>query len=84
MRTTIAIEDHLLELAKSEAAERRLTLGGLIERALQEHLMRPAPPTRFPPIRSFASAVMPGIETMSNEELLSIDLGPDEHGLYHP
>ncbi|MCC5953175.1 MAG: antitoxin [Acidimicrobiia bacterium] len=49
MRTTVAIDDHLLERAKERARERNLTLGRLIEDALRRELAsgesRPTGPT---------------------------------------
>jgi hypothetical protein len=41
MRTTVSIPDPLLENAKRRAAERNITLSGLIEDALRAHLARP-------------------------------------------
>ena len=41
MRTTVTIDDRLLELAKERAHEQHLTLGQLVERGLQAELMRP-------------------------------------------
>ena len=38
MRTTVAIEDHLLELAKRRARERKTTLGRVVEDALRAAL----------------------------------------------
>lgn len=38
MRTTVSIDDPLLENAKRQAAERGVTLGGLIEDALRAYL----------------------------------------------
>ena len=46
MRTTVSLPDPLLENAKRRAAERHITLSGLIEDAVREHLARsegPAP-----------------------------------------
>jgi hypothetical protein len=43
MRTTLSIDDELLDRARREAAERRLTLGEVINRALRRGLSdRPA------------------------------------------
>ena len=39
MRTTVAIDDHLLEMAKRRALERRTTLGAVIEDALRATLL---------------------------------------------
>jgi len=44
MRTTVSIPDPLLENAKRRAAERNITLSGLIEDALRAHLARPVGP----------------------------------------
>jgi len=83
MRTTISVDDRLLEMAKAEAAARGLTLGDLIARALQEHLLRPVPTGEVVELPVFTGTVMSGIESMSNEELLALDMGPDENGLFH-
>ena len=40
MRTTIDLNDELLEKAKQEAARERTTLRAVIERALRRHLAR--------------------------------------------
>lgn len=49
MRTTISIDDHLLDLARRKARERRTTLGKVVEDALRAALSSaradpPAPP----------------------------------------
>ena len=41
MRTTVSLPDPLLQSAKRRAAERKITLSGLIEDALRSHLARP-------------------------------------------
>lgn len=41
MRTTVSLPDPLLQNAKRRAAERHITLSGLIEDALRAHLARP-------------------------------------------
>jgi hypothetical protein len=44
MRTTVSLPDPLLRNAKKRAAERHVTLSGLIEDALRAHLARPEGP----------------------------------------
>ena len=39
MRTTISIDDHLLDMAKRRALERRTTVGAVIEDALRAALL---------------------------------------------
>ena len=51
MRTTIALDDSLLEDAKRRAARRGLTLSALVEEALRAELLRAAVPQRRPPFR---------------------------------
>jgi hypothetical protein len=48
MRTTVAIDDHLLEMARRRALERRTTLGAVIEDALRVALLG-APAGESPP-----------------------------------
>ena len=71
MRTTISIHDELLASAKIRAHERGLTLGGLVEAALQRELAVPqAPAERIPiPVFDGKTGPMPGVNLNSNREL---------------
>lgn len=51
MRTTISIQDPLLETAKERASVRSITLSELIEDALREHLAANAPNKARQPFR---------------------------------
>lgn len=50
MRTTVRLDDGLLEDAKKFAAERDKTLGEVIEEALRERIIRAAAQTNSPPV----------------------------------
>lgn len=72
MRTTIAIDDHLLRTAKGEARRRGLTLGTLVERALRRELAGPAEAGPAPPVPVFRGGrgVRAGVDVTSNRALL--------------
>lgn len=70
MRTTIAVDDHLLEGARLRARERGQTLGQLIEDALRRELAAPtspAPPEV--PVYRGRGGMRPGIDPTSNRSL---------------
>ena len=71
MRTTISIHDELLRSAKLRARERGVTLGRLIEAALQRELAVVHEPTRPVPIPVFdgKTGPRPGVNLNSNREL---------------
>lgn len=71
MRTTIAIDDGLLETAKAHARERHLTLGQLIEAGLRRELAcSEAEPEIGPPLPVFhGSGLLPGIDSTSNASM---------------
>lgn len=70
MRTTVTIDDHLLALAKERARERDLTLGQLVQRALQEHLLKEPPHARPElPVMRGGGGFRPGIDPSSNASL---------------
>lgn len=50
MRTTISIEDHLLDDLKKRAADRGTTISRLIEDSLRATLVRPSSPAAAPEI----------------------------------
>lgn len=75
MRTTVAIDDHLLAAAKARARERGLTLGQYLEEALRRELSRrddqpsaPAPPI---PVFTDGSGLRPGVDASSLRGLLA-------------
>lgn len=71
MRTTLAIADELLEIAKQRARERGQTLGGLVESALRRELSLGADPPAGPPIPVFRQGTgpRPGVDLSSNRAL---------------
>lgn len=79
MRTTISINDHLLEQAKSRASERGITLGTLVEEALRRELManRSLSARITLPVFGGGGGVRPGVDINSNrsvQEILDSDL----------
>ena len=70
MRTTVNIDDRLLEWAKDVAREREVTLGDLVDEALQRLLMDPlhdeGPDL---PVFNGDRGVMPGIDLTSNRSM---------------
>lgn len=79
MRTTVAIDDHLLANAKRRARERGSTLGQLVEDALRRELAMPPPaePVALPVFRG-GNGPRPGIELTSNRALReALDEGID-------
>lgn len=72
MRTTIAIDDHLLEAAKHEARRRDMTLGQFVEEALRSDLAGRAERREAPDVPIFrgGTGVRPGIEVTSTRALL--------------
>lgn len=72
MRTTVAIDDHILASAKQEARRRGLTLGDLIEEALGRELSRRgevAPRPAVPVFRG-GQGMRPGIDVTSHRAIL--------------
>jgi hypothetical protein len=67
MRTTVAVNDHLLAAARRRARERRQTLGQVVEDALRRELAEPVPaePLEVPVFRGGGGPV-PGIDLTSN------------------
>ena len=70
MRTTVNIDDRLLEWAKDVARDRELTLGDLLDEALRRLLMAPlhdeGPEL---PVFEGGGGVMPGIDLSSNRSM---------------
>jgi hypothetical protein len=71
MRTTIAIDDHLLEAAKKIASTRGQTLGQYVEQSLRASLVRTEPTPTQPviPVFNGGSGIRAGIDPRSNREL---------------
>jgi Ribbon-helix-helix protein, copG family len=70
MRTTISVDDHLLEGARRRARERGQTLGQLIEDALRRELA-PRDESVAPEVPVFRGkgGLRPGIDPTSNRSL---------------
>lgn len=82
MRTTIAIDDHLLEEAKERARQNGTTLGRLIEDAVRRELNR-RDPGEAPPIPVFTGGggFNPNIDLSSNraiQEFLDEGMAPEK------
>ena len=72
MRTTLAIDDHLLASAKRRARERGLTLGQVVEDALRRELGRAQTVGERPAIPVFTQGTgpRPGVDVSSNRAVL--------------
>jgi len=69
MRTTVAIDDHLLAQARDQARRSGVSLGAVIEDALRMQFARVAPDSA-PEIPVFAgTGVHPGVDLTSNRAL---------------
>jgi len=76
MRTTISIDDQVLESTKRRAVERRTTLGQVIEEALRAALLRPAEaaaPAPFKLVTFRGASPRPGINLDRSSELLELE-----------
>jgi hypothetical protein len=75
MRTTIRLEDSLLDQAKREAARRGETLTSLIEKGLRLTLSAPPRPrarrVRLP-VAAVGGGTLPGVDLDNNASLLDI------------
>lgn len=70
MRTTIALDDHLLAAAKRRARERGQTLGQVVEDALRRELSTsPAVAPPEVPIFQGGGGPRPGVDLSSNRAL---------------
>ena len=76
MRTTIRLDDALLEQAKREASRRGQTLTALIEQGLRLMLAGPRPPQRGAnivlPVSRAAGGTLPGIDLNDSAALIDI------------
>jgi hypothetical protein len=83
MRTTVSIDDELLNAAKRRAAQRGQTLGHVVEDALRRELAGDTdgrPPLPVPVFRG-GSGPKPGVDLASNralQEFLDDDLDLDQ------
>jgi hypothetical protein len=73
MRTTVAVDDHLLAAARRRAQERGQTLGQVIEGALRRELAEPAlsEPVAVPVFRG-GNGSLPGVDLRSNRALREV------------
>lgn len=70
MRTTLSIDDRLLEAAKARARETGQTLGMLVEESLRLHLAaRPSRPGPAVPVFTRGTGFAPGVDGSSNRAL---------------
>ncbi len=71
MRTTVNIDDHLLEWAKEVAKVRDMSLGELVDQALQRLLTDPLPADgpELPVFEGEDRGLHPGIDPTSNRSL---------------
>ncbi|MBS1870207.1 MAG: antitoxin [Actinobacteria bacterium] len=74
MRTTLSISDELLAAAKRRARERGLTLGQVVDAALQRELSETAASAQAPAIPVFhgGTGPRPGVDLTSNRALLEL------------
>ena len=74
MRTTIDVNDALLQAVKTRAAREHQTLKETFGQALRAYLARPAPATtEAPPIPVFrGQGVQPGVDLTDNAALRAI------------
>jgi hypothetical protein len=82
MRTTVAVDDHLLSAAKRRARERGQTLGRVIEDALRRELADlPGGEPIEVPVFHGGDGPLPGVDLRSNRavrEMLDRDAGITE------
>jgi hypothetical protein len=83
MRTTLAVDDHLLAAAKRRARERGQTLGQVVEDALRRELSTsPAVAPPDVPVFRGGNGVRPGVDLSSNRALReALDSDVDLAGL---
>ncbi len=76
MRTTVRLDDALLEQAKREASRRRETLTALIEKGLRLVLAQSRLPRRRPrvalPVCRAGGGTLPGVDLNDSAALLDI------------
>lgn len=71
MRTTLNIDDKLLEVAKKRAKLRGVTLGSYVEDAIRNQLSAPSAtvPVQAIPVFTRGNGMRPGIDPASNRSL---------------
>lgn len=73
MRTTLAIDDALLERAKKRASGRGITLGEYVSEAVREHLVRPEPAPIAVTLPVFdGGGLRAGLDPSSNRALYEV------------
>lgn len=72
MRTTVSIDNQLLELAKLRAHQRHQTLGEFVESAIQHYLASDTSAAEVPavPVFTRGTGLVPGVDASSNRGLL--------------
>ena len=75
MRTTVRLDQALLERVRAEAAKRKTTLTSLIEQSLELVLRQPLKPSRrravaLPECRAGGGNLLPGIDLNDSASLL--------------
>lgn len=77
MRTTVTIDDQLLERVKERARAQGVTLGDLFEASLIRYLESPAPrPGPVLPVFRRGGQMLPGIDGSSNASMFEAADGP--------
>jgi hypothetical protein len=80
MQTTLRLDDEIFRQAKSQAAERGISLTRLVEEAIREHLAKPAPrPGRGRvrlPVSTASGGLAPGFSTLE-EAVAAADVADD-------
>jgi hypothetical protein len=83
VRTTVNIDERLLDWAKDVARQREVTLGDLLDEALQRLLMQPVreddPP--LPVFKGKDLGMQPGIDPSSNRSMFD---AADDPADWHP
>jgi hypothetical protein len=76
MRTTVRLDDALLDQARREAQRRGETLTALIEKGLRLELARSKPDRRRPkvviPVSRGGKGLLPGVDLNNSADLLDI------------
>ena len=78
MRTTLNIDDQLLNLAKHQAVEQGISLSMVIENVLRQSLLKPS--MEYKAVRLVTAAgpgVKPGVDLDSGKSLLDIMDDPE-------
>ena len=87
MRTTVRLDDELLREVKMHAAEQRMTLTAVLEKALRELLARrkqPAERLRVPLPSFMGQGLQPGVDLDDSSALLDLMESRDAPPLERP